>query len=183
LSFLEYLISRKLCCLFADRVAQCGWSVLPHPCSPIASCHAQLLLQFLCLSRRPRSKPTPPSGHCHLKMGAYSNDEVSKDSQSMSSKGSGGSKEGQYAAYTQNMCGAFSLYLKPENDNIFASTNVQDCRRPNHKELPQCSLYGYLFCLNKTKSKSMDGILESHTSPAVLQARQEEVFASHRTSL
>jgi hypothetical protein len=115
-------------------------------------------------------------------MGAYSDDETSKDSQSLSSRGSGRGKEGQYAAFTNAMCGA--IFTMPQTgERQYVCFNKRSCRRPDHRELAHCSLYGYWFCLKKTKSRSLDGVLDTNTSPATFQMRQEEVVASNRTSL
>jgi hypothetical protein len=116
-------------------------------------------------------------------MGAYSDDELSRDSQSLSSRGSSSRHtEGQYAAFTDVMCGA--IFTTPQTgERPYVCFRAATCRRTNHKDLPRCTLVGYLFSLKKTNKKYYDGVLESSTSPTVFQGRQQEVVASNRSAL
>lgn len=115
-------------------------------------------------------------------MGAFSDDETSRDSQSLSSRGSGRAREGTYAVYRTAMCGAI-FTIPSTGERQYVCFNKSTCRRPEHKDLTRCTLFGYLFCLKKTKAKSLDGILESHITEADFQGRLEEGFASNRTAL
>jgi hypothetical protein len=117
-------------------------------------------------------------------MGAYSDDETSKDSQSLSSRGSSGgrNREGQFDTFTTAMCGAIFTTAQT-GERPYVCFRSITCRRPEHKDLPRCTLHGYLFSLKKTNKKYYDGILETGTSAAAFQGRQEEVVTSNRSAL
>lgn len=116
-------------------------------------------------------------------MGAFSDDETSKDSQSLSSRGSARGRVGTYSVYIgEIMCGA--IFTMPHTgERQYVCFNKASCRRPEHKALARCSLHGYLFCLTKTKNKYIDGALDSAISDTEYQGILEEGFSSNRAAL
>lgn len=159
-----------------DRVTYPSCGV--NPCQHLLACRFS--------PRANRSYPSfpfdVPTG-LPYNMGAFSDDEVSRDSQSLSSRGSSGrNREGNYEVFTPLMCGAIFTTAQT-GERAYVCLRATSCRRPDHKDLAHCTLHGYLFSLKRTNKRYYDGILDTGISAVDYRTRHEEVVTHNRAAL